>query len=259
MNHMKCLTTFGVFQKYCEITADNLPDDELLADRMYFAPDYVVQVRAKNETVKPYLKFNPLEEAPFLYLEIAKINSDDDLMKFVHIYGLPFDRQELNFNDEVRSTIMDTIPFYKELSYYKDLLHLWFEAQNHKEESPFDPSPHFNSILSSNRDESIGTIIANILNEKNTWKESYELIENMNIVHSIRFRTLLETAYFQLTRAILEKATLRRCNECNEVFEVTHESQKFCPPKLGRKRSTCENTHKVRKSRQKQKQKNNEE
>ncbi|WP_175638323.1 hypothetical protein [Metabacillus schmidteae] len=258
MNGIKCLTTFTVFQDYKEITVKNLSDEELGVDRLYLQPEYVFQIKAINDPLKPCLTFNPLKDAPFLYLEIAKINSDDTLMKFVQIYGLPLEHQEIPFNKEVKATIMDTIPFFKKLSYYKDLLYLWFELQNKQNKEgkfPFEPSTHYNSILSSNRGKSVGTVITNVLNEMKTWQESYEQIENDNtIFHCVRFKNLLETAYFQLTKAILNKATLRRCNECNELFEVTHESQKFCPPKMGRKRSTCENTHKVRKSRQKLKQ-----
>lgn len=264
MNHIKCITHFSVFQDYKEITVENLPDDDLVADRIFFSPDYVVQVKADNYNQNTLVTFNPLEDSPFLYLELAKINSDDDLMKFVKIYGLPFQSQESYINDDVKIIEMDTITFFKKLSLYKDLLYLWFDLQNHIGTTPFVPSPHFNSLIgnTSNREKSIGAIISNVLNDMKTWKESFEQLDTTDdgtIIHCVRFNNLLETSYFQLTRAILRKSTLRRCNECNEVFEVTHELQKFCPPKMGRKRSTCENTHKVRKSRQKQRLKENKE
>lgn len=255
MYNIKCLTSFAVYSEYKEVFVEDVLDDELVGDRIYYSPEYVVQIKATDS--KNYFTFNPLQDTPYLYLELAKINSDQDLMKFAQIFGLPFGHDMCSSDkDSVHVTILDTITFYKNLSYFKNLLQLWFANQNHEEFSSTHSS-YLNNIT-FNSDENVGSIIANVLNEKKTWKETYMHFDNnssqANLVsHCVMFKNLLETAYFQLSRVILNNTTLRRCNECNEIFEVAHESQKFCPPKLGRKRSTCENTHKVRKKRQKQK------
>lgn len=43
------------------------------------------------------------------------------------------------------------------------------------------------------------------------------------------------------------------CLECGKEFIKTHGHQKFCPPKPGRKISTCQNTYNQRKKRERKK------
>ncbi|MED4903970.1 hypothetical protein [Parageobacillus thermoglucosidasius] len=70
------------------------------------------------------------------------------------------------------------------------------------------------------------------------------------IVPAISFENLIEVASYQLKQAIFKEAKLERCLNCGGLFEPLHGSQKFCPPRPNKKRSTCENTYNQRLKRQ---------
>jgi hypothetical protein len=256
---MKCLTRFAVFsKKYEEVLAGEVADEELVGEPAWYSPNDLVRLQLrKPQDNKPITDpYNPLFHTPNLYLDIAKINNSKDLIKFTNTYGLPSGRAEINKTDldeTVTLIEMETFYFFEELEEYQNLLNLWYEIL-HKEQVSQYPSFLVNGEFISNKEKESSEVIAKMLNHKKSWKESIENLGGLDGVSlCVRFRTLFEVAYFQLTNAVLNRKSLRRCMECNSIFEVNHESQKFCPPKIGVKRSTCENTHKVRKRRQKQK------
>lgn len=61
------------------------------------------------------------------------------------------------------------------------------------------------------------------------------------------FFSLFEFAYFQIARALSSRATLKKCEFCNHVFEETNEKMRFCPALPSRKRSSCEMAYNNRK------------
>lgn len=89
-----------------------------------------------------------------------------------------------------------------------------------------------------------------------TCERSGKLVTEKAMVEAISFNNLFEVAYYQLSKAIPKKE-IRKCDHCEFPFELTHERQHFCPPLLGRKRSTCENTYNQRIKRQRKKEDQN--
>gem|GEM_PF-3766042 len=259
MFEMKCLTRFAVFsKKYEEVLAKQVADEELVGEPAWYSPNDLVRLQLLKPQTNKLLSdpYNPLFHTPNLYLDLAKVNNDKDLIKFVNVYGLPMGLSKVTKEgiDETITLIeMETFYFFDELDEYQKLLNLWYEIMNEEQVSQY-PSFLINGEFISNKEKESNEVIAKILNHKKSWKESIEYLDGISLC--VSFRNLFEVAYFQLTNAILNRKSLRKCVECNAIFEVTHDSQKFCPPKRGVKRSTCENTHKVRNRRQKQKRNN---
>lgn len=256
MYERTCLTRFAVFStEYEGVLAKQVPEEELIGEPAWYSSNDLIrlQLRKPQENYPEPFLYNPLSQTPNLYLEIAKIKNEKDLRKFVKIYGLPIGTTVKEGEGLADITIlikMEMIDFYEELDNFQNLLNLWYETL-YSESISIYPSFFINGDFISNRNQESREIIAKVLNYKNTWTETIEYTGEVKAC--VRFRNLFEVAYYQLTNAILNKAKFRKCMECGAIFEVTHESQKFCPPKLGNKRSTCENTFKVRKRRQSQK------
>lgn len=84
-----------------------------------------------------------------------------------------------------------------------------------------------------------------LINKQHMGQPSFH-IKNGDIVPAIAFNNLIEVAYYQLSKAITNNIELKSCEKCGAFFEVTHGSRKYCPPLLGTKRSTCENSNSQR-------------
>lgn len=263
MQNVVCLTKFAVLPKMYEalslkqLTTEEL--DRLQSEPILYSPFDTVMIRVKdtNISLHQFSSFNPLLHTPNLYVELAKIQNEKDLMKFIEIYGLPLGISKstsTNCMEElITITEMDTLDFFEELAQFSDLLSLWYYILNNE---PIQRNFSFivDGKVVSTETKDPKQIIATVLNSKRSWTESIESYGE-KISLCIRFKNLFEVAYFQLMNAVLNKKPLRRCKECNSIFEVVHESQKFCAPRFGRKRSTCENTYRVRKRRKRQKEK----
>ncbi len=69
------------------------------------------------------------------------------------------------------------------------------------------------------------------------------------------FSALIEVAYWQIADTIKENQEIIRCEECGASFVKTHTRQKFCPPKFRQTESACATRFRVRKCREKKKNK----
>lgn len=96
-----------------------------------------------------------------------------------------------------------------------------------------------------------------LINNQNMGKPSFHLKDG-DIIPAIAFDNLIEVAYYQLSRAMTNNTDLRACEKCGAFFEVTHGSRKYCPPLLGTKRSTCENSNSQKAKRERKKKKERE-
>ncbi|MBY0005741.1 hypothetical protein H7K05_10430 [Priestia aryabhattai] len=96
-----------------------------------------------------------------------------------------------------------------------------------------------------------------LINNQNMGKPSFHL-KTGDIVPAIAFNNLIEVAYYQLSRAMTNNTDLRACEKCGAFFEVTHGSRKYCPPLLGTKRSTCENSNSQKAKRKRKRKKERE-
>lgn len=66
----------------------------------------------------------------------------------------------------------------------------------------------------------------------------------------ISFNDLIEISYYYLGNAIQERAEVRKCEYCDNYFEVTDNRQRFCPPPPTHKRSICETAYNNKKKRE---------
>jgi hypothetical protein len=110
---------------------------------------------------------------------------------------------------------------------------------------------YITQLLNEHASGETKTTLMNLAAERNG-----KTIYKKDIVEAISFKDLFEVAYFQVRKAILEN-DIKICEHCGFPFEVTHERQRFCPPRFGRKRSTCENTYNQKLKRQRKKEKDN--
>lgn len=115
--------------------------------------------------------------------------------------------------------------------------------------------------------DAIYQLISIMINEQYTKKEqtSYvdvpckrkgKIVYEKKMAPAIYLNNLFEGAYSQLTQSIYKEMKIGLCKHCEFPFEITHERQIFCPPMLGRKGSTCENTFnkRIKRDRKKEKQ-----
>jgi hypothetical protein len=87
-------------------------------------------------------------------------------------------------------------------------------------------------------------------------KRKGKVVYEKKMAPAVYLNDLFEVAYHQMTQSIYKEMKVGICEHCGFPFEITHERQKFCPPMLGRKGSTCENTHnkKIKRERKKERQ-----
>ncbi|WP_042375310.1 hypothetical protein [Neobacillus jeddahensis] len=269
-----------------------------------------------------YSTYNPLEDAPNLYTELAKVEYFDipSLKKFVDNFGLP-QGNDLFSTDiyKVFNYEMDLFAFYKALSIFKKALGV-FSALRLNDESKIKEyaeqferyvGKEFNrglnesteKILAFKKDEiekelenevdirkrlahhhnhfrAVKDNIKNLPQIVTRWYEigfdppevrsRHYLVELLNnwekgnstyaiidgqIQPGMTFADLFEVAYFQLSRAVIGNIKMERCEHCGALFEVTHESRRFCPPLPRNKISTCQNSYnqKIKRKRKKTK------
>jgi hypothetical protein len=251
-----CNTRFTVFQKMYEtISASQVPIESIVEPSM-FTPDDIVQLTLSPDCTnsKTAYVYNPLEDTPELFLELAKVSNLKELLQFINIYGLPTGKSKKEINSDTEQLIvydMDIFDFFVQVETLHELVSLWFSIQNGETPTEKEFNWLVETLHEAGNSLTALDVIAKTLNAKRNWDSSFKVFDE--ITETISFHSLIDVAYFQLSEAILTKIPLRRCLNCNSVFAVFHESQKFCPPRLNRKRSTCENSYRIRKSRQRQK------
>ena len=142
MQNVVCLTKFAVLPKMYEalslkqLTTEEL--DRLQSEPVLYSPFDTVMIRVKdtNISLHQFSSFNPLLHTPNLYVELAKIQNEKDLMKFIEIYGLPLGISKstsTNCMEElITITEMDTLDFFEELAQFSDLLSLWYYILNNE-------------------------------------------------------------------------------------------------------------------------------
>jgi hypothetical protein len=288
-------------------------------------------VRVSEETIEKIPKsieyftrnaYNPLDEAPNLYTEIAKIKFFDipSLKRFIENFGLPYGRDLFATNIYfVMNYEMDLFRFYELLHRYKKTLDIFEAISSHnqekiekyaeefKEYAKNETKEYLYSLLNAaiglkvddflreikeqkieraeivkrldmffeNKiegitvnpimfekwhnisNESPRTIakhyLVELLNNSNKGSSTFAIINNDEIHPATTFDNLFEVAYYQLSRAVIRNVEMRHCDNCGALFEVTHDSRRFCPPLPGHKISTCQNTYNQRMKRKRKK------
>lgn len=350
----KCLTRFFKFDEYeiycageeyeskgsitMEHTAPNETDEEiyerltgesLLLDDGFlsYKENVPMYVRISEENIEKIPKsaeylmrnaYDPLEEAPNLYTEIAKIKFFDisSLRRFIENFGLPWGTNL--FAADIYSVLhyeMDLFPFYDLLHNYKKALDIFDAIQSNNQEKMERYAKEFRDYVTNKFiefDEHLAEITTELklskliesgafvqtLNYDEIFKKEFNeimmvpgfllnlvdscdigndppetlakhyLVELLNNAHkgnstyaiinnqihpATTFTNLLEVAYYQLSRAVIRNVEMRHCDNCGALFEVTHDSRRFCPPLPGHKISTCQNTYNQRMKRKRKK------
>lgn len=82
-----------------------------------------------------------------------------------------------------------------------------------------------------------------------------DLKDYLCVIGDNHLRNSISTNIQDIINLFPTEIEYKTCEHCGKEFKVTHEKQRFCPTKPGRKRSTCENTYNQRIRRQRQKEK----
>jgi hypothetical protein len=307
---------------YLRLTGESLyqNDDFLYKENI---PTYV---RISEENIEKILKseehyaYNPLEEAPNLYTEMAKIKFFDipSLKRFIENFGLPYGpnlfatdiysvlhyeldlfmfyemlddyKKALDIFDAIKSNNQKKIKKYaeefkkyvKEKSYefisdslktimdskihklsmeehefnnYSDYVEFYFQIlENEASEIKKMPgiAEKWRDIEKSSPETLAKHYLVELLNNSNKGNSTFTIIED-EIHPATTFDSLFDVAYYQLSRAVIGNVEMRNCENCGALFEVTHDSRRFCPPLPGHKISTCQNTYNQRMKRKRKK------
>ncbi|MBY0124490.1 hypothetical protein [Bacillus sp. S/N-304-OC-R1] len=324
LTHEKTTFEEGDDEIYEKITGESMlvEDDDLV----YYKEGIPKFVRINENNIEKMLKseeiysYDPLEESPNLYTEIAKIEYFDipSLTKFIENFGLPFGLDL--FPTDIYSVFhyeLDLFGFYNTLYEYKKTLNVFEALQTNNKTKINEYAEEFKKYVESEMNKGISGSVDTLMDFKiikkleheeglknysdfskryyeifreeafqikqipNVVKRWYEiedappefkarhyLVELMNnwdkgnstyaiidgqIHPGTTFNDLIEVAYYQLSCAVIGNIELRRCENCNSLFEVIHESRRFCPPLPGVKISTCQNTYNQRIKRKRKK------
>jgi hypothetical protein len=345
----KCLTRFFKFDEY-EIYcagekhegtieyASSVEEEEeiyhrLTGESLFQNDDFLYKenipayVRISEENIEKILKseehyeaYDPLEETPNLYTEMAKIKFFDipSLKRFIENFGLPYGL-DLFATDKysVLHYEVDLFEFYDMLDDYKKALDIFvslksnnqkkikkyaeefkeyikeesyefisdslktiMDSKIHKlsmEEHEFDNysdyvefyfqileneaseikkmpgiAEKWRNIENSSPEKLANHYLVELLNDLSKGNSTFTII-NDKIHPATTFRSLFEVACYQLSRAVIGNVDMKPCENCGALFEVTHESRRFCPPLPGHKISTCQNTYNQRMKRKRKK------
>jgi hypothetical protein len=314
-----CLTVFLKVENYEFVKAEIEPEDE---DLYEFLEEDIEYIKAKKEDIDgalyegKYTYFNPLEDAPNLYTDLAKIGKKDKkgLMDFIKEYGLPMG--EALIPSDIHNVLLKECPDYEvfsaieefkkaltvyhiirdgdpvEIEKLKDEFDFYLRRQERTKGlevtfNKFDEKDIYEEIddteiapITKWLSEEIGSMpkpllsplkketreqlkdrdpqavamayLTELLNRHGKGNSSYALIDGQ-IQPGTTFKDLIEVAYFQLSRAVIGNIALRPCEHCGALFEVTHESRRFCPPHKDNKISTCQNSYNQRIKRKRKK------
>lgn len=102
--------------------------------------------------------------------------------------------------------------------------------------------------------DQVNHYLVELLNDLRKGDSSFRIIKNKRMPGTT-FYNLTEVAYYQVSRHIAINGDFKRCeyDKCGAIFEVTHESRRFCPPLPGNKISTCQNSYNQRMKRKRRK------
>lgn len=220
-----------------------------------------------RQNVKFYRVYDPINDTPHLYTEMAKVDLFDTkkLVKFSKEFGIPCGLPSRYSatpgspsNQPALIEYGSVLEINKELTILRFLIELWnaikyddFNFMHSAICKVLSPDVNMNNKELKN---AATNILINELEIKNKGNSTFQLI-NGELHPAVHFNDLFEVAYYQLYQAIYNDSEFKRCEFCGSLFEVMHKGRRFCPPLPDRKRSTCENTYNRRKQRQKQKQK----
>lgn len=212
-----------------------------------------------RQTITPE-RYNPFEETPDLYTEMAKLNDLDYLFRFVNVFGIPIGN---HINEPIINTIKIDYATANDIAYasimMKNLTELWYGIQT----NDIYLMSKFIEELSKVPQNPVATIMK-IFGDDVSWIAKKTLASYMNFfqnsvisidvagdkIRPVAYcNNLFEVAINQFIQAVIHNIPLKRCEQCGSLFELRHSSRRFCPPFKGNKRSTCENTYNARQRR----------
>lgn len=144
---------------------------------------------------------------------------------------------------------------YEGIENRKDFNHR-YDAFMDKKVSEFKQTPYalkrLRDIEELSTESKVNHYLVELLNKQPKGEAIYTIIDGQ-IQPGTTFNSLLEVAYFQLSRAVIGNIEMRHCENCGALFEVLHGAQRFCPPLPERKTSTCQNSFSQRQKRNRKK------
>ncbi|WP_461611924.1 hypothetical protein [Cytobacillus kochii] len=176
-----------------------------------------------------------------LYTEFAKwdFSSFQELINFCKTWGLPTGvtvsvlETKIPEND-INIIWMSLDDFYTKVYEYQRIFS-YFKALNTNDFSKLPTTPKKRENIKAHA----ARILIEEIEKKSLFSYKIKIQEDITTPISI-FSDLFEAAYFYLNLSINSSAEMRICENCRNLFEVTHQRQRFCAVLPGRKRSSCE-------------------
>ena len=255
---------FAVFTEY-EIKRITKGEPIEVHDGITYHTNGLIIQKATNEIKRWY---NPILDTPELATELLKVDlsSEESIFKFVNDYGIPIlispDFRGLNRSYNDFDFELDVLTFYAFGQYLSDLkriTEIWKAiGDNNKEVLGYhvdrfkkfaNEHKEFNlewqKVMNKDDTTIVKSLLAMELNQLADWIPGFQLSGNQ-MIPSIVFTNLFQVALWQLSNEIIKENYFETCQNCGHVFLPQHGHQKFCPPRIGRKISTCQNTYNQR-------------
>lgn len=150
---------------------------------------------------------------PNIFTKLGQINNDENLLKFINIYGSPL---------ESLTTRIIYDDLIQELHAYKKILNLYFEY-----------------ALENGSLESLFHELKMECRLKLVWQEDEDEVKP-EIYPDVKLDSLFDYAKLQIFFAVINKTNFRKCRCCGKLFPITTKGMEYCQPLPHRKRSSCE-------------------
>jgi len=225
--------------------------------------DKAIQKVLQGEKMRDY---NPLDK-PNIHTEISKVNNETSLLRFCKTYGIPFGLSPslrsafgvFTSSDDIHILMQVTNRVYNECKHLADLLHLWNSVRNKEEKyireyweeykQLYKVGTNASSRVTSSWIDKAAIVLNELLKDVNAYSV-FKRVDN-EIKPFISFEDVLSIARYLLKKSIVIGVTdYKQCEKCGHLFETDHMKRRFCPPLLGKGRSSCENAHNQMKMRQ---------
>lgn len=181
------------------------------------------------------------------YAELGNtdFSSFDNLLSFVETWGLPTGISTMNFpqiypSSDINIFFMPLDLFYRKIDEYQRIFNLFKALATNDFTNVQVPNTAGLNAFELPIEEETKSLLGTEIHYKGFFSYRLKVDKSNSFTPQAVFNDMFEFAYFFLTMAVYRGAEMRECENCGNLFEVTHQRQRFCPPLPGRKRSSCE-------------------
>lgn len=256
--------------KYEDVTVEGLYDKVFESDKTVFIEDkkYKPMITRYNKSEdEDDFKTYKLKDIDGLYTELAKVElfNMDQILDFSSHFGLPtglLQTTDQDYSGAYPITVQSVN--YTELNSqlmkyrfvfdgFKDVITENVDRIRQKNLDAHDNfykiKPDWSIILyheydfySEESDEAIlekeKSDLVELINVNDFLRGRIDYINNTYIMENY-FRNLFDYGYFQMSQALLNDSELKKCKNCNHLFEVSADNTEFCHPLPFNQESQC--------------------